>query len=301
MNRRACILAALLGAGASVAMGQTRPSDLTGMTPAYGLTPAAGLTPNPIYQLPAARAASAGAAVHLQNAKDDLEDFVRVQRTVFENSAEYSKALADQDAAYKKFAAARQKVIDGLMMSPEYEATVKLRDDTARQIEIEKARPHPDKQRLDEWVAYRAALSRKVGDLETPAMAQDGALAEARTNLVNAGMKVQSMRRDFDLRLRTSQELAGAKHTVKDSREQFAVANVYATETARMADILLNYAYYTTYRATRKPDVIASPLVPYGYDYGYGGFGARGTGLTNGVTPVQGTVGGAGFGYMPYQ
>ncbi len=255
-----------------------------------------------------ARAAAAGSRVRLENTRDELNDFVRIQRMLFENSAGYLQSLVERQRAYATFDAARTATLTALDSDPEARQTRLLVADSSRLIELHRARiasrpPNTsvspeDATRLDALLAHRLSLSQRLGGLETQALTGDKSVRESRTALVTANARVDAMRRDFELRLRTGPELASARRTVREAREDTAAATVYANQTARTADLLLDYAYYVQWISLRRPYVINSPFISYGFPINGFNNSFFNTGPNSNFNQPST---GIGFGNIPYQ
>lgn len=246
-----------------------------------------------------ARAAAAGARVRLSNARDEVSEHVRIQRMLFENSAAYRQALARQQQAWEAFDAARNRLLASLDTDPEVRQTRLLLADAARQVEAHQKRltdPNPPaavtadlRAQLAALADYRLSLGRQLSALESAALRDDPATRDARLALTESTTQLEELRRDFELRLRTSPELASGRRAVREAREQHAAAAEYAVGTIRTADLLLDYAYYVQWLAARRPVVYSSPWLTWGYP------------VVGTTTTVTAGSTGIGFGMMPYQ
>lgn len=270
-------------------------------TPVYTQT-------DPFTSVAPARAAAAGARIRLDNTREDLFDFVRIQRTLFENSANYTQAVEDRQRAHDQFTVARAAAMEALDSDPETRQTRLLIADTSRQIERHRARvaarpplaPSPtadrvaaeDRAQLEALVAYRLSLSQRLASLESAALVADKSVQESRAAMASANARIEALRRDFELRLRTGEDLAAARKTLRNAREDSAAATVYAIETARTADILLDYAYYVQWISLRRPVVFNSSVLTWG-------FPTIPFSSSSVVVPAQSS--GIGFGNIPYQ
>lgn len=239
---------------------------------------------DPLSVLPPAAAAAAQARVRLENARDELADFVRDRRYVFENSPEYRAALADQRTAYQRYTAARDAVLTELRADPAYSQALALRADLARQIEAEHAQPQPNRQRIASLSGYRMIISSKVSSREAEALAADEEVTASKKALLAATTRSEELRRAFDLSLRTGEQLASARQSVRAAHEQKAAALAFDQQARVVAEASLRYAYYiqnlSTYRPTYTPT--------YGYPVAY--------------TPAYPVAtGGIGYGLLPGQ
>jgi hypothetical protein len=282
------------GAAASGANGNS--------APAYGQLVMTMPPGDPFSAVAPANAAAAGARVRLENARDQISDLVRIERMLFENSAAYTQALGARDAAYATFDTARQSVLAALDSDPEARQTRLLVEDAAKQIEVQRARigariaqggsaaSPAETAHLEALIDYRLSLAQSLRKMETDALASDKAYQEARSALLSATARVDDLKRNFELRLRSGEQLASARTEMRNAREASAAASAYADQTARTADILLDYAYYVQWTLRRRPYVVSSTVLTYGYPTYYSG------GV---VAPVEST--GIGYGYVPYQ
>lgn len=247
---------------------------------------------DPITGLPAARAAGQAAAQHMTNVRDALTDYVQVQRLLFDNSPEYREAVAEHRKAYVAWVAARDEAMATLAADADYAEARKLRDSYGRQLETERARPIPDQARIGALSELRLSIGRQLSGREAELLNSDETVVSAKKSLVEAYAKVGEVRRVFEIKLRTSPELAAGRQMIRLAEEQQAYATTNAVETARVAEVLMHYAYYTQWLSTFRPYVITTPYYPY-----YGGFG--------GAAPVTqvgpGGGGGIGFGIVPGQ
>src|SRR5947208_16003735 len=81
-------------------------------------------------------------------------------------------------------------------------------------------------------------------DMEVAALKNDSKVADARSRLMSAGARVQSMRDDFDHKMRTSRELADIRGKIEDARVALITAEAYRNGAVEAANEALDYAYY---------------------------------------------------------
>lgn len=283
----------------------TIPSNAT--SPATG-TPATAATPlDPFSAVAPARAAAEAARVRLSNARDELGDYVRTQRLLFENSVAYREAVAAQQQAWSAYDEARRRVLDALSAEPTVLELRRLLTETAGQLDARQVRlaeshlspavAEAIRTEVRTLADTRLWLSRQLTALESAALRDDRATSEARERLAEATRAVSELRRRFEVELRTGEALAAGRQAVREARVQQAAAAEYAVAAARSADLLLDYAYYVQWSSQRRSVVVASPWVGYAYPLA-GTVASAGSITPAGSTPAFGGVG-VGYGMMP--
>lgn len=300
---------------AGSALGQagpaTGPGGTNGVPGGVGAAPTVQVTPLPtpalptdsISNTPGAIAVAQASRTRLQNVRDDLSDYVRLQRFVFDNSPEVRKAVEDHRAAYETWLGARKAALASLEHDAQYVEARRIREATGFQLEAERAKPTPDAQRLASLSGYRLSLARQMTLRESAVLANDKNFLEARSALVEAGQRIDAARREFEVKLRTSPELATARRDYRSAAEQQAYAMAYAEANKQLAQRILQYAYFTQLIARLRPYVITSPYYGGGY-YGGGYYGGGYYGYNQGlVAPVATPAnnGGIGYGLLPGQ
>jgi hypothetical protein len=248
---------------------------------------------DPFTRVAPAVAAAEAARAHLRTTESELADLVRNQRYVFENSRPYLDAVAEQQAAYAKYTAARKEAIAALDLDPEYVEGKKIRDDLAFKISQEHASRHPDRVQIDALTQYRLRINEKLSAREAEQITSTPAVGEARQELAAATSRLDELKRDFDIKLRTSAELAVARKNWRTAVENADASLAFADATVQTANVLIDYAYFSQWISTYRPVVING-----GYAYpGYGGW----TPYTA-VSPTNNTgTAGGGYGMMPGQ
>lgn len=261
----------------------TPTSPLPGQKPA----PEPVVPTDPIAEVAPARAAGQAASVRLANARENLVDYVRAQRLLFDNSPEYREAVAEHRVAFEAWQAARAAALAGLDTDAEYVEAKKIRESLGRQLEVEHARPSPDPIKIGALAEYRLSLGNRISAREAEVLGAGADVSAARKALLDAYAKVEDARRAFEIRLRTGPEFAAVRQSVRTAAEEHAYAITYASETARTADVLMRYAYYAQWISTLRPYVVGTPYIP-----NYTAYSAQ---------PVYPQSGGIGYGLVPGQ
>lgn len=250
---------------------------------------------DPISQVAPARAAASAARFRYDHSRIAIDDFLRKERMLFEVSPEYVSAAKAQAEAYKAFDDARSECLASLELDLEYVEGRKIREALGRQIEMERARRYPDEGRLEGLIAHRHAISRQVSAREAEALGRDAGVVEARKNLTDATARFDALKRDFDLRLRTSDALASVRQAHRDAQVSFVASAAFAGATTEAANVMLKYAYYVQWLSTQRPYVINTPITYSPYPY------ATGLAPTGGVAVPAVPSTGIGYGLMPGQ
>lgn len=276
----------LLLTSATTALGQAAPQQSS--------APSSNARDDVFTRVAGAEATAAAARVHLRTTEDELSGLVRTQRYVFENSKPYREALADQQKAYARYDAARKDALAALEMDPEYTESRKIREDLAFKLSEAHAARKPDPAEIAGLSQYKQRVVQKMSAREAEQLSGSSAVADARRDLAAATARLDDLKRDFDVTLRTSNELASARKNWRNAIENMVASEVYADSAIRTANVLIDYSYFSQWISTYRPVVYNGGYCYPGY---FGGYTPYNT--TTPAAPAQST--GGGFGMLPGQ
>jgi hypothetical protein len=225
---------------------------------------------DPISAFPAAQAARAGTAVRFWQAQSNLATFLRNQRIVFLTSTPYLEALAARDQATLELVSARQDVLARLQQDPAYIEAARLRDQLGNELAAARNAPVPDGTRIAALIEMRLQLASRITARQSDALSLDSRYATARQAHAAANSRLESLKIAFDVSLRTGAALAEQRQALHNAAHDRAAATAFAEGTARAANALLRYAYYTQELSLRRPQIVLAPYAtnPYGgYSY----------------------------------
>jgi hypothetical protein len=228
-----------------------------------------------------ANARTAFARAQYRRAQDALNAAIRDMQYNFEHSAEMADALKAEQRAWEDYVAARNAALRSVVSDPKYQANVAEKNEMTDRIAEARgsydvtlastssraAVVAVDQMKMKEIVnlaIVKLNYAQVATDMEVAALKNDSKVADARGRLMSAGARVQSMRDDFDRKVRASQELAAIRNKIEDSRVALITAEAYRNGAVEAANDALDYAYYKN-RYTYNYNTLGYP-----YDYGYG-------------------------------
>lgn len=254
-----------------------------------GPTSSATTPSDPIAQVAPAKASAAAAKVKYDQSRVEVGDYLRRERLLFESSAEYQDAVKAQAAAYKAFDTARNESLRSLELEPEYAEARKLRDRLNSQIELERQRPSMSPESIEGLISYRQRLTQQMSAREAEVLANDTRVTDTKQALTAATEKLDGLKREFDVRVRTGEGLAAARQAFRDAQVQYVSSAAYSQASVEAANVVLKYAYYVQSLSTYRPYVINSPIYNnYPYSSGYTPYSTTpSTGIGYGLMPGQ--------------
>lgn len=213
-----------------------------------------------------ARTAHARATLH--RAEDDLDHTVRDAQLTFEQSREYTEALAAEKQAYQAYTAERQRALKSVIDDPKYVAALELRDKMGDQIahlraESKRAGVAAPRELLLAMASQKMLFATDAHNLEAAALDKDDALKDARQKLVQASARVAALRANFDASVRSNPQILMARRNLEDARVALITSEAYFNAATLAAGVATDSFYYR-----HRWDGLAAPQFvwgPYGY------------------------------------
>jgi hypothetical protein len=229
-----------------------------------------------VQAVPAAKARAAIARMELLRSQVNLDRGTRAAVRRFEKSDDMMKATADQDAAYARYQAARERALQPLENDAQYRAAQEMKQQIGDKI-VEKhesagaSGATKDKPVLHEILAmaqikmrYAAAATKR----EVDALSKSGEVRQARSLLVSSAQNTTKLRNRFNDDLREDPDLVAARRAVFDQKVAYVASHAYLDALYEARGIALDYAYfvrgYNPYRVMGYD--------PYGFRYSYYGY-----------------------------
>lgn len=207
-----------------------------------------------------ARAAFARAQYH--RLQDLLNSSIREMQYGFEHSAELVDAQKAEQQAWNDYVSARREALRPVREDPKWQSNMSLRDSLSEKIADRRGDDHPDMRQIVALATVKLDYAQVARDMEVAALKSNTQVTDARSKLMAAGARVQSMKDDFDKKVRSSTQLADIRKSIDDARIQFITAEAYRDGAVDAANEALDYAYYK--------NRFSSSYAGYGAPYGYG-------------------------------
>jgi hypothetical protein len=204
-----------------------------------------------------------------RRAEMDLDNVIRTAQLNFEQSTDYTQAVAEEKRAHDTFTAERNKALKDVVSDPKYLAALRLRDETGDQISRVRAE-NKDAVPANITLALASQKLRYASDahsLEVAALENADSVKAAQTRLMQASSKVISLRQSFDNSVRNNPQILEARRTLEDTRLAVAGTEAYVNAAHDAAQLATDYSYFR-----HRWDGLASPVYAGGYgpNYGFG-------------------------------
>lgn len=214
-----------------------------------------------------ARAQRAYARTRDRQADLSLRLLLDDKQTDFADSPELTAAIAEQQAAFAAYIAARDSALSGLNADAEYVAIATEHDEVkAKMQRLEQLRSRTPAQ-MQELAEYRLWLATRRAAPERAAVAADPSVAVAQQRLLEAGQNVSRIRNQFGRDMRQDSAFLAARNHAWDTQANRRATEAYyagTMQTAREAILLSRYV----------ADVRRSQgFLPYSNFYRFGYFG----------------------------
>jgi hypothetical protein len=226
-----------------------------------------------VQAVPAAKARAAIARMELLRSQVNLDRGTRAAVRRFENSDDMLKATADQDAAYARYQAARERALQPLKGDAQYRAAQDMKQQIGDKIveKHEQAGATKDKPMLHEILAmaqikmrYASAATKR----EVDALSKSDEVRQAKSLLVSSAQNTTKLRNRFADDVREDPDLVAARRAVFDQKVAYVASHTYLDALYEARGIALDYAYfvrgYNPYRVMGYD--------PYGFRYSYSGY-----------------------------
>ena len=226
-----------------------------------------------VQSVPAAKARAAIARMELLRSQVNLDRGTRAAVRRFEKSDDMMKASADQDAAYFRYQAARERALQPLKDDAQYRAAQEMKQQIGDKIveKHEEAAAAKDKPVLHEILAmaqikmrYASAATKR----EVDALQKSDEVRQAKSLLVSSAQSTAKLRNRFNDDLREDPDLIAARKAVYDQKVAYVASRTYLDGLYEARGIALDYAYfvrgYNPYRVMGYD--------PYGFRYSYYGY-----------------------------
>ena len=198
----------------------------------------------------------------VRRAERELDNAIRNAQLNFEQSSDYTQALADEKRAHDLYDTERQKALHDVVNDPHYAAALKLRDELGSQISRVRAEFKND---LPGAVTLTLASQKlryatDARNLEVAALQKADNVRTAQAKLVEASVKVNALRQAFDNSVRNNPQIEQARKNLEDARLALAGSEAYLNAAHDAAQLATDYSYFR-----HRYDGMAAPV--------YGGFG----------------------------
>ena len=266
----------LLVAGSSVSLAQSRPYG----DEQYRAPQMQAQAPNNPYSdypapevqaVPAARARAAIAKMEHLRAQADLNRGTRAVVRTFNKSEDMNKAMAEENAAYAEYQAARDRALQPLDSDDRYQALKALRKKLGEQIAAKHAEHKDVSEELLALAGVKLNYSTSLTLREAALLRSSNEVNDAKRRLVAATGRIADLRARFADDVRDDPDLIASRRNVFDARVALVAAQSYLAGVKEARGIALDYAYYTRrHNPYRVMGYDPYGFNPYYYAYGNG-------------------------------
>ncbi len=217
-----------------------------------------------------AHAAAARRAFDL--ADNALGNAVHIAQSNFERSDAYVNSLNDEKKAYEDFEAARRSAIRKISDDPQYRAASELRDQLRVRIAERRNMRGTSMHEILSMAMVKLSYATTATAMEAVASSDDSGYRDAQARLFSAGARVREMRRTFEDRVRTDQDMMALRNKVEEARTARLITAAVFEGSLEISNEALDYVYWR-HRTERAH--YGSYYDPYGYAGYGGGYGAN--------------------------
>jgi hypothetical protein len=263
---------------------QSTPASQSNTAPWQPALPASNDYPAAEVQaVPAAAARLAAARAIADNSQSALHRLIDQLKEDFEVSADMASALRAEQDAYDHFVAERNRVLQQVASSKEYQTLRDLSDELNEKLVVLNDHPETNRDQIVATAKLRLAYARRLSAMEGEALGADSAVQAARSRFMEAAAKLSDLRASFARSLRRDTKVVAARQQMEDARVDRAAAHAVLVGAIEARDIALDYAWMLHWH-----DPYTYRYNPSYYDWygGYpsylGGFSYTGSNFGNG-------------------